>query len=466
MTAKVFISYRRNDSKYQARIIHAAFCQVLPREHVFMDVDSIQPGSDFRKLLKGWVDECEILLALVGTGWIDAIDPNTGQRRLENANDFVRIEVSAALARDIPVVPVLLDGTPMPTADALPNELKGLVDRQAEFVDYRTFDSDVERLITRLRLGAGTTRAASPTSVHKVSRSPAEDARMRADGRIFVDARIVQNHSGNWFKPGAGKTEWFKDLECGPEMVIVPSGEFLMGSSPSDIAALKKQYSSDWFGSEGPQRRVTVQAPFAVGRFPITFDEWDACVADGGCNGYRPSDYGWGRGKRPVIDVSWDDAKLYVTWLSAKTEKAYRLPSEAEREYSTRVGTMTPFWWGASISTNQANYDGNHIFGGGSKGEYRQKTVPVDNFDANAWGLYQVHGNVWEWVEDYWHENYQNAPSNASPWVQGGDASHCVLRGGSWFNLPRVLRAPSRISASRADRSNTFGFRVARTLDP
>jgi hypothetical protein len=153
MAAKVFISYRRADSRYQARMIHAAFCQAVPRDHVFMDVDSIPLGANFRNTLKEWVDQCEILLALIGPGWTNATDPNTGERRLDDAGDFVRIEISEALARDIPVVPVLLDGTPMPDPNLLPPDLRGLIDRQAEFVEYRTFDVDVARLIRKLGLG-------------------------------------------------------------------------------------------------------------------------------------------------------------------------------------------------------------------------------------------------------------------------------------------------------------------------
>src|SRR5262249_39613188 len=154
MATKVFISYRRDVSRYQARMIHAAFCQVLPRDHVFMDVDTILPGANFRKILKDWVNQCEVLLALIGPGWIDASDPKTKGRRLDNPSDFVRIEIGEALARDIPVVPVLLDGTPMPDVALLPDDLKELVDRQAEFVEYRTFDPDVERLIRKLGLAA------------------------------------------------------------------------------------------------------------------------------------------------------------------------------------------------------------------------------------------------------------------------------------------------------------------------
>src|SRR5262249_24330735 len=150
----------------------------------------------------------------------------------------------------------------------------------------------------------------------------------------------------------------------GPEMVVVPAGEFTMGSSESEIAALKKEYKARWYDWEGPQRIVRIKAPFAVGRFAVTFDEWESCVLDDGCNGCRPDDQGWGRGKRPVIDVNFYDAMAYVAWLSRKTGKTYRMLSEAEREYVTRAGTATVFWWGDTISTAQANYDGNYIFRG------------------------------------------------------------------------------------------------------
>jgi hypothetical protein len=162
MAEKIFISYRRDDSRYQARMIHAAFCKVIPSDHVFMDVNSIAPGANFRKILKDWVDQCEVLLALIGPGWIDARDVKTKMRRLDNKSDFVRIEIGEALKRGIPVVPVILDDAPMPDAELLPDDLKELADRQAEFVEYRTFDADVERLIRKLKLSEGVGRTGSP----------------------------------------------------------------------------------------------------------------------------------------------------------------------------------------------------------------------------------------------------------------------------------------------------------------
>jgi formylglycine-generating enzyme required for sulfatase activity len=163
-----------------------------------------------------------------------------------------------------------------------------------------------------------------------------------------------------------------------------------------------------------------------------------------------------------VINVSWDDAKAYVAWLSEKTGKVYRLLSEAEREYVTRAGTTTPFWWGSSISSDQANYVGDFSYDGGPKGEWRNRTVPVDSFEQNPWGLYQVHGNVWEWTEDCYHGDYKGAPADGSPW---GDCDYRVLRGGSWDIAPQDLRAAARFGLPPYIRSGSTGFRVGRTLN-
>jgi formylglycine-generating enzyme required for sulfatase activity len=268
---------------------------------------------------------------------------------------------------------------------------------------------------------------------------------------MLIGLRVAPGHAQT-FKPG----DVFKDCDKCPEMVVVPAGSFMMGSPANEEGHDK---------SEEPQHSVTIAKPFAVGRFAVTFEEWDACVADGGCNGYEPADRGWGRGRQPVIHVSWDDAKTYVAWLLGKTGKTYRLLSEAEREYVTRAGTTTPFWWGSSISTSQANYNGDETYGRGSKGEYRQKTVPVDTFQPNAWGLYQVHGNVWDWVEDCYHASYAGAPLDGSAWVSGNCAAH-FLRGGSWWDGPGRLRAALRYGYSAGTRDYAFGFRVARTLAP
>ena len=164
-----------------------------------------------------------------------------------------------------------------------------------------------------------------------------------------------------------------------------------------------------------------------------------------------------------MINVSWDDAKAYVEWLSKKTGRRYRLLSEAEREYVARAGTQSPFWWGASISSEQANYDGNYTYNGGRRGINRGQTLPVKTFNPNPWGLYQVHGNVCEWVEDCEHDNYNGAPSDGSAWTAGKCASR-VRRGGSWYSYPRELRASYRNCDTRFGNDDDVSFRVALSL--
>ncbi|MBZ0148885.1 MAG: SUMF1/EgtB/PvdO family nonheme iron enzyme [Pseudorhodoplanes sp.] len=248
----------------------------------------------------------------------------------------------------------------------------------------------------------------------------------------------------------------FKECDRCPEMVVVPAGEFTMGSPSTETGRES---------GESPEHRVTIARPFAIGRFAVTFEEWDACVAGGGCDGYKPWDNGWGRARHPVINVSWNDAKNYIAWLSRITGKSYRLASEAEREYVTRAGTNTPFWWGKSISSRQANYNGTNVYDKGVKGEYRQKTVPVNSFEPNPWSLYQMHGNVWEWMEDCLNDTYKDAPSNGSAWT-AGDCRRRVLRGGSWVSSPAHLRSASRYGVNADGRVSNVGFRVVRVLSP
>jgi formylglycine-generating enzyme required for sulfatase activity len=573
MAAKVFISYRREQANWQAREIYRAFKQVLPPDHVFMDIDSIPPGVDFVEFLEDWVERCDVMLVLIGEGWAEGVD-KTERRRLENPDDFVRIEVRKGLARGIPVVPVLLDRAQIPDAGRLPDDLLRLVRRNAEFIDHRTVDTDVERLIKRLRLtdlhaqtapGAPVVASSRPrpeqqrlareadesrpaeeaeprmreTEAKEQARQKAADAEKRIEaarrqketdvarrvepktldetkkaGRALrvalliggaatavvvaaalvfilqsrapserpsvaaapptatapsrateaeakrVDEEAARRDPALSVTSGSGKS--FQDrLADGtpcpmcPEMVVVPAGKFTMGSPPGERDRDPGEV----------QVPVTIARPFAVGKFAVTFDQWDACAADGGCNGYRPADQGWGRGNRPVIYVNWSDANAYVAWLSQKTGKTYRLLSEAEREYVTRAGTTTTFWWGYSISTNQANYNGNYTYARGSKGENRQRLVPVDSFTPNPWGLFNVHGNVWEWTADCWNANNEGNPGDGTARTTG-NCDGRVIRGGFWNNPPRNLRAANRYFAATDHRDFAIGFRLARTLNP
>jgi formylglycine-generating enzyme required for sulfatase activity len=250
----------------------------------------------------------------------------------------------------------------------------------------------------------------------------------------------------------------FRDCPSCPEMVAVPAGEFMMGSPESEKGRGK---------DEGPQHKVTFQQPFAAGKFEVTFTQWDACVADGGCT-HKPGDEGWGRGQRPVINVSFDDAKQYLAWLSKKSGKPYRLLTEAEWEYAARGVTKVsdpnaPFSTGATIGYKQANYDANFTYGSGKIGIYRQKTLDVGSFPRNAFGLHDMHGNVWEWVEDCYKDSYLGAPTDGRA-VTSADCSLHILRGGAWNYYPQLLRSAYRYATAAGIRMENAGFRVARTL--
>jgi formylglycine-generating enzyme required for sulfatase activity len=192
----------------------------------------------------------------------------------------------------------------------------------------------------------------------------------------------------------------------------------------------------------------------------VTFADWDACVSVGGCaQEGRASDAGWGRGRQPVIYVSWDDAQAYVAWLSKMTGKAYRLLTEAEWEYAARAGTTTAYFWGDEIGKNNANCGGC-----GSQWDGRQ-TAPAGSFAPNAFGLYDMLGKVFEWVEDCSHDNYNGAPTDGSAWT-AGDCKSRVVRGGSWGINPQYLRAAYRDGVTTGARLSSLGFRVGRTLTP
>jgi formylglycine-generating enzyme required for sulfatase activity len=246
----------------------------------------------------------------------------------------------------------------------------------------------------------------------------------------------------------------FRECDNCPEMVVIPAGSFMMGSPANERDRLSSE----------TQVPVSIAAPFAVDKYAVTFDEWDTCVADGGCNGYTPADQGWGRGRRPVINVNWHDAKAYAAWVSRKTGKTYRLLSEAEREYVTRASTTTAYYWGSSIRTTQANYNGKvQADEAGSRGGNRLQTMVVDSFEPNAWGLYQVHGNVWEWTEDCWHDSNDGNPADGSART-AGECGLRVVRGGSWDSHPQSLRSASRRGITAVVQSFDVGFRLARAL--
>ncbi len=240
---------------------------------------------------------------------------------------------------------------------------------------------------------------------------------------------------------------YFKDCALCPEMAVLPAGKFSMGSPPDEPARLI---------SEGPVVDIAISQPFAMGASEVTFAQWRACIDEGGCKGYAPYDHGWGRGDRPVLGVSFEDAQSYAAWLSEKTGRAYRLPSEAEWEYAARAGSTTPFSFGYTVSTDQANFNGEHPYGG-SVDVNRARSTRVASFGPNPFGLFDMHGNVWEWTADCWTESHGDGGA--------GDCSMRVLKGGAWNTGGWRLRSAHRIGKNPTAREYDNGFRLARDMD-
>ncbi|UTY59954.1 bifunctional serine/threonine-protein kinase/formylglycine-generating enzyme family protein [Massilia sp. erpn] len=296
---------------------------------------------------------------------------------------------------------------------------------------------------------------------HRKEQAARNEAELRAilptpDSPV-ADASGVLRDS---FADGSGK---------GPELVLIPTGRFQMGGAPHEHAvALKAGSQQAWLERETPQRWVGIEQSFALGRYPVTVREWRQFARATGWESKLDVDWsapGFAQDElHPVVCVSWNDVQLYLQWLSDMTGQTYRLPSEAEWEYACRAGTRTAFSFGDTISTEQANYDGNFTYNGGPRGTHRNGTSKVGSFPPNPWGLYDMHGNVWEWVQDAVHENYQGAPLDGRAWEEGGDAARRILRGGAWLYNPRYLRSALRNGYSAVLANDVVGFRVARKL--
>ena len=283
-------------------------------------------------------------------------------------------------------------------------------------------------------------------------------------------ATRVGSDTSRCLQPGAG--ERFKDCADCPELVVVPAGQFTMGSSPDE---------PEREAAREDQVRATIAKPFAIGAFAVTRGEFAAFVAatgykvDEGCYFWtgttweKRADRSWRApgfeqdDRHPVTCVDLKSAKAYVAWLSKATGKHYRLPSETEREYATRAGTTTPFWWGSTLSTQLANYNGTSGYAQGEVGEWRQRTLRVDSFQPNGWGLYNVHGNVWDWTDDCWNESNIGNPGDGSVRTSG-DCTWRVARGGAWNYAPTYLRSAYRYWNEPDNRSGVQGMRVVRDL--
>lgn len=302
------------------------------------------------------------------------------------------------------------------------------------------FDTSVVGLVTLARKGVSNNVVAAMVAAGRAERGEQEGE---------VEAAPSEEPLRVYARRPPG-TVFSDDLSFGgqgPDMVVVPAGHFQMGCVMDDGKCTADQM---------PTHEVEIYLQFAISVYEITFADWDTCVAAGGCGGYRPKAR-WGRGMQPVNYISWEDAQSYVSWLSNATNEEYRLPSESEWEYAARAGSPQSYSWGNTVGRNRAN-----CRGCGSRFD-DDATAPVGTFAANAFGLHDVHGNLWEWVEDCWNEGYARAPEDGSAWLSG-DCSKRVLRGGAWSSNALTLRSAYRSSDDQNGRGSGRGFRVVRTL--
>ena len=613
MAGTIFINYRRGESLKDAQHLATLIEKHFPHRKVFLDVHGIDGGEHWLHTLERQVAQSDAMLTLIGDGWLDQKDED-GSRRIDKSDDFVRFEISQALQRDIPILPVLIDGAKMPRATQLPENIMELTRFQALPLRTESVIQDAATIAARLKsvldkrtppraplwitaaaaaiaLAVGTAfgafvfkPAADPGTVQaqlqkaandlrdanaalgnvtkerneakedlltalrardqavrrladtetklsdiekrvagaepELAKARAESEQLRASlataqkerdqarkdladanakigdlQRLLAQRPQSQDDSRRptgdrrdpaiAVRPGSGLV--FRDrLNNGepcpvcPEMVVVPSGSFTMGSPPTEPG----REAADNKGSEGPTVKITIGKPFAVGRFAVTRGEFAAFVSETGYKvgeGCSVVEKEWTVRKdrswqspgfvqddwHPVVCVSWDDANAYVTWLTNKSGKRYRLLSEAEREYVARAGSVTPFWWGSTISSGQAAYAASQLYDGrGIVEDDRQRTVRVDAFAANPWGLYNVHGNIFEVTDDCWSDTHDGHPADGTTRTTGAGCDRRVVRGGGWRSSPASLRSAFRIGNWTSYRRFDAGLRVARAVEP
>jgi formylglycine-generating enzyme required for sulfatase activity len=442
---KIFISYRRDDAAYPAHSIYETLVARFGEESIFFDVDTIPIGMDFHGVLNDAVSQCDVLLAIIGDQWLTLQDEN-GQRRLDKEDDFVRVEIEAALARNIPIVPVLVGTALVPRREQLPEPLKPLSRRHA--AEVRTgndFTGHLERLvrgIERVVETAEQQKASAQTDApHQEESIPTSPVVATPDSPVpepVESLEVVTN-------------------SIGMKLALIPAGEFLMGSPDSDNGAL----DNGALDYEKPQHRVEITTPFCLGVYPVTQEEYEKVV------GTNPSHFK-GEAKRPVEKVTWFDAVEFCNRLSEQEDlepfyrkdgdtvsiiggNGYRLPTEAEWEYACRAGTTTPWSCG----------DDEALLGGFAWYEAPgNETHPVGLKQPNPWGLCDMHGNVWEWCWD-WYGKYESG-SVTDP-LGPEDGNRRVLCGGSFGRNAWYLRSAFRSFVRPTDRGLNVGFRASRT---
>jgi formylglycine-generating enzyme required for sulfatase activity len=335
----------------------------------------------------------------------------------------------------------------------LSDELRSILDKMIQRGAKRRYQSadDVINALTRQKLSVVSKKPKIPQAAPLQRLTPPRSSVASKNPKI---PQAVPHAPGRKINNRRVQAKYFsEDLgsEVTLEMVEIPGGTFLMGSPNTEEGR---------DSNESPQHQVTV-ARFFMGKFTITQAQWKVVANLPKINQDLQLDPSSFKGaKLPVENVSWHDAVEFCARLSKKTGKNYRLPTETQWEYSCRAGTTTPFYFGDTITPDLANYDGNYTYASASMGKYRQQTTNVGSFPPNAFGLYDMHGNVWEWCADIWHDNYNGAPTDGSAWASGGNNSYRLLRGGSWSNIPRNCRSAVRDRLKPVSRGRLYGFRV------
>jgi formylglycine-generating enzyme required for sulfatase activity len=431
---RVFISYSRRHADLAKDFYGILFTMQEP----FLDERSIKPGDDWQRELDFAVARCSHVLVL----WCIHAEES----------HYVQQEIETALLTRRRIVPIVIGDHPLPPHL---RRFQGIPHSFAKFClrDGTAHPSATPR--TDAPEGEAPIVRAFAYETRELLRSDwrHDSARVHRNRSLFLlplialgSLSIYHNEASRLARPaGHSFVECAKDC---PEMVVVPTGTFIMGSPISEPGRRE---------NEGPQQKITIRigGRFAVSKFQVTFSEWDACAADGACP--VVADDGFGRGNRPVINVSWDDARQYAAWLSRKTTRRYRLLTEAEFEYAARAGTSTAYPWGATIGEGNANCEGcgNHLA--------RAETMPVGSFKPNGFGLFDMQGNVFQWVEDCYVDTLEGMPPDGAARLSG-DCSHRVARGGSWASTPDFLRSASRVGIPTAYHFTNVGFRVGTTL--
>ena len=285
--------------------------------------------------------------------------------------------------------------------------------------------------------------------------APSVVQKSEKDLKVFNFEILIANSQGKVIQKETKQAQYFTDTlgnNINLEMIYIPGGKFLMGATKGEKGANDHEY---------PQHEVIIQ-PFCMGKYPVTQAQWRAVVALPQIERELKSDPSEFKGNnRPVEQITWYDAVEYCARLSQLTKRDYRLPGEAEWEYACRAGTTTPFYFGETITSELANYKANNTYADEAEGQYRKATTPVGQFPPNAYGLYDMHGNAWEWCADTWYGNYKGAPTDGTAWIGDKNDNHSCLRGGSWIYFPRFCRSACRYHSSRGLRGGNIGFRVS-----